>query len=63
MSEQNQINVNFLHSIVLQEYENTSIQKIDLALYNSVSKLIGNLKTQEYHGHEEKIKKAKLRSL
>ena len=58
MSEQNQINVNYLHSIVLQEYENTSIQKIDLTLYNSVSKLIGNLKSQEYDGHEAKIKTA-----
>ena len=58
MSEQNQINVNSLHSIVLQEYENTSIQKIDLTLYNSISKLIGNMKSQEYDGHEAKIKTA-----
>ena len=58
MSEQNQINVNSLHSIVLQEYENTSIQKIDSTLYSSVSRLIGNLKSQEYDGHEAKIKTA-----
>ena len=56
MSDQNEINVNFLHSIVLQEHENNSIQKIDSTLYNSISKLIGNLKSQEYDGLEAKIK-------
>ena len=56
MSDQNEINLNFLHSIVLQEHENNSIQKIDSTLYNSVSKLIGNLKSQEYDGLEAKIK-------
>jgi len=56
MSDQNEINLNFLHSIVLQEHENNSIQKIDSTLYNSVSKLIGNLKSQEYDGPEGKIK-------
>ena len=56
MSDQNEINVNFLHSIVLQEYENNSIQKIDSTLYNSISKFIGNLKSQEYDGLEAKIK-------
>jgi len=58
MSEQNQINVNSLHSIVLQEYENTSIQKIDSTLYNSVSKFIKNLKSEEYDGVEAKINQA-----
>ena len=42
----------------LEKYENTPIQKIDSTLYNSVSKLIGNLKSQEYDGHEAKIKTA-----
>ncbi len=56
MSDQNEINLNFLHSIVLQEHENNSIQKINSTLYNSVSKLIGNLKSQEYDGLEAKIK-------
>ena len=55
MSEQNKININYLHTLVLQESETDTIQEIDSNLYNSVSKLIKNLKSEEYDGVEAKI--------
>ena len=55
MSEQNKININYLHILVLQESETDTIQEIDSNLYNSVSKLIKNLKSEEYDGVEAKI--------
>jgi len=55
MSEQNKININYLHILVLQESESDTIQEIDSNLYNSVSKFIKNLKSKEYDGVEAKI--------
>ena len=58
MSEQNKINITYLHRIVLQESENDAIQEIDSNLYNSVSELIKNLKSKEYDGVQAKINQA-----
>ena len=58
MSEQNKININYLHTLVLQESESDTIQEIDSNLYNSVSKFIKNLKSEEYDGVEAKINQA-----
>ena len=55
MSEQNKININSLNSLILQEAETDSIQEIDSDLYNSISKLIKNLKSEEYDGIKAKI--------
>ncbi len=44
--------------IVLQESETDTIQEIDSNLYNSISKLINNLKNEEYDGVEAKINQA-----
>ena len=55
MSDQNKININYLHILVLQESESDIIQEIDSDLYNSVSKFIKNLKSKEYDGVEAKI--------
>jgi len=55
MSEQNKININSLNSLVLQEAETDSIQEIDSDLYNSISELIKNLKSEEYDGIKAKI--------
>ncbi len=58
MSEQNKININYLQTLVLQESESDTIQEIDSNLYNSVSKFIKNLKSEEYDGVEAKINQA-----
>ena len=58
MSEQNKININYLHILVLQESETDTIQEIDSDLYNSVSKLIKILKSEEYDGVNAKINQA-----
>ena len=58
MSEQNKININYLHTLVLQESETDAIQEIDSDLYNSVSKLIKILKSEEYDGVNAKINQA-----
>ena len=58
MSEQNKININYLHTLVLQESETDTIQEIDSNLYNSVSKLIKILKSEEYDGVNAKINQA-----
>ena len=55
MSEQNKININSLNALILQEAETDSIQEIDSDLYNSVSELIKNLKSEEYDGIKAKI--------
>jgi len=55
MSEQNKININSLNSLILQEAETDSIQEIDSDLYNSISELIKNLKSEEYDGIKAKI--------
>ena len=58
MSEQNKVNINYLHTLILQESETDTIQEIDPNLYNSISKLIKNLKSDEYDGVEAKINQA-----
>ena len=58
MSEQNKLNINYLHILVLQESESDTIQEIDSNLYNSISKLIENLKSEECDGVKAKINQA-----
>ena len=55
MSEQNEININYLHRLVLQESENDAIQEINSNLYNSISEFLKNLKNEKHDGIEEKI--------
>jgi len=42
----------------LQESESDTMQEIDSNLYNSISELIKNLKSEEYEGVEAKINQA-----
>ena len=58
MSEQNEINIKYLHTIVLRESETDTLQEIDSNLYNSISGLIKNLKSEEYDGIKAKINQA-----
>ena len=58
MSEQNKININYLHTLVLQESESDTMQEIDSNLYNSISELIKNLKSEEYDDIKAKINQA-----
>jgi len=58
MSEQNKITINSLNALILQEAETDSIQEIDSDLYNSISELIKNLKSEEHDGVEVKINQA-----
>ena len=55
MSGQNEININYLHRLVLQESENDVIQQINSNLYNSISEFLKNLKNEKHDGIEEKI--------
>ena len=61
MSEQNKININSLNSLILQEAETDSVQEIDSDLYNSISELIKNLKSEEYDGIKAKINQAMIK--
>ena len=63
MSEQNKININSLNSLILQEAETDSIQIIDSDLYNSISELIKNLKSEEYDGIKAKINQAMIKMI
>ncbi len=58
MSELKVIDINLLHSIVLRESENETIQEIDPNLYTLISNFIGKLKKEEYDNVEAKIKQA-----
>ena len=58
MSQQNEININYLHRLALQELENDAIQEINSDLYNSISKLLKTLKNDKHDGIEEKINQA-----
>ena len=58
MSEQNKINIKYLHTLVLQESESNTMQEIDSNLYNSISELIKNLKSEEYDDIKAKINQA-----
>ena len=61
MSEQNKTNINSLNALILQEAETDSIQEIDSDLYNSISELIKNLKSEEYDGIKAKINQAMIK--
>jgi len=63
MAEQNEININYLHRLALQESETDTIQKIDSNLYNSISDLIKNLKSEGYDGVEEKINQVMIKMI
>jgi len=63
MSEQNKININSLNSLILQEAETDSIQEIDSDLYNSVSELIKNLKSEEYDDIKTKINQVMIKMI
>ena len=63
MAEQNEININYLHRLALQESETDTVQKIDSNLYNSISDLIKNLKSEEYDGVKEKINQAMIKMI
>ena len=63
MSEQNKININSLNALILQEAETDSIQEIDSNLYNSISELIKNLKSEEYDGIKAKINQAMIKMI
>ena len=63
MSKQNEININYLHTLALQESETDTIQKIDPNLYNSISDLIKNLKSENYDGVKEKINQAMIKMI
>ena len=58
MSEQNEINIDYLHKLVVQESENDAIQNINSNLYNSISEFLKNLKNEKHGGIEEKITQA-----
>ena len=63
MSKQNEININYLHILALQESETNTIQEIDSNLYNSISDLIKNLKSEGYDGVKEKINQAMIKMI
>ena len=63
MAEQNEININYLHTLALQESETDAIQEIDSNLYNSISDLIKNLKSEDYDGIKEKINQAMIKMI
>jgi len=63
MSKQNEININYLHTLVLQESESDTIQEIDSNLYNSISELIKILKSKEYDGIKAKINHAMIKMI
>ena len=63
MSAQNKININSLNTLILQEAETDSIQEIDSDLYNSISELIKNLKSEEYDGIKAKINQAMIKMI
>ena len=58
MSESNQIDINYLHHIVLRETENDMLLELEPNFYQNLSNFIGNLRKQEYDGIESKIKNA-----
>jgi len=55
MSQQNEININYLHRLAIQELESDTIQETNSDLYNSISKLLKNLKDEKLDGIEEKL--------
>ena len=58
MSSLTKIDTNFLYTVLKNEFEDNSIQKVDSNFYQKTAEFIGNLKNQEYDGVEAKIKNA-----
>ena len=58
MSSLTKIDANLLYTILKNEFEDNSIQKIDSNFFLKTAEFIGNLKNQEYDGVEAKIKNA-----
>ena len=58
MSSLTKIDTNLLYTILKNEFEDNTIQKVDSNFYEKTSEFIGNLKKQEYDGVEAKIKNA-----
>jgi len=58
MSETKKIDVNSLHSILLREVENESVQELDPKFYNNIAEFLGNLKNEDYDGVESKVKES-----
>ena len=58
MSGQNEISIKYIYTLVLQESETDTVQKINSNLYNSISELIKNLKSEEYDDIKAKINQA-----
>jgi DNA replication factor GINS len=58
MSSLTKIDANLFYTILKNEFEDNSIQKIDSNFYQKTAEFIGNLKNQEYDGVEAKIKNA-----
>ena len=58
MSSLTKIDANLLYTILKNEFEDNSVQKIDSNFYQKTAEFIGNLKNQEYDGVEAKIKNA-----
>ena len=58
MSQQKEININYLQRIALQELESDAIQEINSGLYISISKLLKNLKNEKQDGIEGKLNQA-----
>ena len=58
MSQQNEININYLHRLALQELDSDAIQEVNSDLYNSISKLLKNLKNEKQDGIEGKLNQA-----
>ena len=56
MSSLTKIDTNLLYTILKNEFEDNTIQKVDSNFYEKTSEFIGNLKKQEYDGVEAKIK-------
>ena len=56
MSSLTKIDTNLLYTILKNEFEDNTIQKVDSNFYEKMSEFIGNLKKQEYDGVEAKIK-------
>ena len=58
MSSLTKIDTNFLYTVLKNEFEDNTIQKVDSNFYQKTAEFIGNLKNQEYDGIEAKIKNA-----
>lgn len=56
MSSLTKIDTNFLYTVLKNEFEDHTIQKVDSNFYQKTAEFIGNLKNQEYDGVEAKIK-------